>query len=302
LTILVASIVIVAGIIGGLALLLPPVISLSSNVVRQGDTMHLHGSGFIPGSRVGLTLDDRLPLFMLKHSIAGESMYTAGDAHFAIGQATSPARTIQVSMNGTFEVAIVVGQNWHFGHHTINAMESISLRSAEVSFTIVALPGKLSLTSAALDFGMLQKGSTATQILTISNTGQQPFDWNVNVGNATWLSLDTSTGTLQPGTFQTVHVTADASSLKVGNYSATLVVSEGSESMQVGVSLAVTAPIVPTPTPTPTTSPSLRQPTVPTRPSSPTRSPTPTSAPKPKLTPSPVPTQSLPPRHPSAGG
>jgi hypothetical protein len=280
LTILIASVVIIVGIAGGLALLLPPIISLSSSVVRQGDTLHLHGSGFIPGSGVSLTLDNHLPL---------------------LEQANSQAKAIQVSMNGTFEVAILVSQNWHLGTHTINAMENISVRSAEVSFTIVALPGKLSITPSGLDFGMLQKGSTATQILTISNTGQQPFDWKVNVGNTAWLSLDTSIGTLQPGVFQTIHVTADATSLSAGNHSATLVVSEGSESLQVEVTLEVTPTIVPTPTPAPTIPSSPTQPSVPTRPPTPTTPPTSTTQPKPTPTaiPTPTPTRVIlpPPSH-----
>src|SRR5579863_1584808 len=41
LMIMVASIVIIVSIIGGLALLLPPIISLSTNVVHQGDTLSM---------------------------------------------------------------------------------------------------------------------------------------------------------------------------------------------------------------------------------------------------------------------
>ncbi len=177
---------------------------------------------------------------------------------FAGSQATSPAKAIHVSLSGTFEVAIAVSQNWPLGMHTIRAMESVSERSAEVRFTIVALPGKLAVTPSSLDFGVLQQGSTTTQILTVSNMGQLPLNWtakeypSMNRGSTTWFTLDTNAGTLQPGTFQTIHVTADATRLAVRMYSGTLAISMGSESMQVGVSLVVTAAPVPSPTPTPT--------------------------------------------------
>ena len=63
LTITVTSVVIVAGVISGLAFFLQPGISLKgSNVVSPGGTLHLHGTGFFPGSRVTLTLDDRVLL------------------------------------------------------------------------------------------------------------------------------------------------------------------------------------------------------------------------------------------------
>jgi hypothetical protein len=269
LIITISSLLIIAGIIGGLALLLPPTISLSNSVIRQGDTLHLHGSGFIPDGSVTLTLDGHRPLVLFVHNVPGESFYSLGDPSvlqkFAGRQATLPVRSIHVSLRGTFEVAIAVSQNWPLGMHTIRAMEGVSERSAEVRFTIVALPGKLVVTPSSLDFGVLQKGSTTTQILTISNMGQLPLNWTakeypsmnraptINRGaTTTWFTLDTNAGTLQPGTFQTIHVTADATMLAVRTYSGTLAISMGSESMQVGVSLVVTAAPVPSPTPTPT--------------------------------------------------
>jgi len=297
LIIMISSLLIIAGIIGWLALLLPPTISLSNSVIRQGDTLHLHGSGFIPDGSVTLTLDGHLPLVLFDRSAPGESFYSSGDPSvlqkFAGSQATSPAKAIHVSLNGTFEVAIAVSQNWPLGMHTIRAMESVSERSAEVRFTIVALPGKLAVTPSSLDFGVLQKGSTTTQILTMSNMGQQPLNWtakeyfSMNRGSTTWFTLDTNAGTLQPGTFQTIHVTADATRLTVGTYSGTLAISMGSESMQVGVSLVVAA--APVPSPTPTLTPNQMQMQAPRPHKSPPARP-PILHPRPTPTPMPTPT------------
>ena len=300
LMITISSLLIIASIIGGLALLLPPTISLSNSVIRQGDTLHLRGSGFIPDGSVTLTLDGHRPLVLFVRNAPGESFYSSGDPtelqKFAGSQATLPAKAIHVSLSGTFEVAIAVSQNWPLGMHTIRAMESVSERSAEVRFTIVALPGKLAVTPSSLDFGVLQQGSTTTQILTVSNMGQLPLNWtakeypSMNRGSTTWFTLDTNAGTLQPGTFQTIHVTADATRLAVRTYSGTLAISMGSESMQVGVSLVVTAAPVPSPTPTPTQNPVPKQAPPPHK-SPPARPPIPHPRPTPTPMPTPTPTR-----------
>ena len=307
---MISSLLIIAGIIGGLALLLPPTISLSNSVIRQGDTLHLHGSGFIPDGSVTLTLDGHRPLVLFVHNVPGENFYSAGDPRvlqkFASSQATLTARSIHVSLRGTFDVAIVVSQNRPLGIHTIRAMESVSERSAEVRFAIVAQPGKLAVTPSSLDFGVLQQGSTTTQILTVSNMGQLPLNWtakeyptrglkrapqaSLQGATTTWFTLDTNAGTLQPGTFQTIHVTADATMLAVRTYSGTLAISMGSESIQVKVSLVVTAAPVPSPTPTPTRNPVQMQPPQPHK-SPPARRPKPHPGPTPTPMPTPTPTR-----------
>jgi hypothetical protein len=255
LTIAISFLLIIAGITGGLTLLLPPTLSLTSSVVRQGDTLHLHGAGFIPDSSVTLSLDGHLPLLSL------------------------------ADPEGIFNVGIAVSPNWSLGSHTLRATESVSARSAQVSFSIVARPGKLIVSPASLDFGLLQHGSTVTQLLTVSNTGQQPFNWTANVGTATWLRLDSSAGTLQPGTFQTIHVTADATGLSVRKYSATLAISIGSESTQVGVSLVVMAVPIPSPTPTSTQAPPQQSTSPPPPRPKHKHHPTPTPTPMPTPTP-----------------
>src|SRR5712692_8949446 len=100
LIITISSLLIIAGIIGGLALLLPPTISLSNSVIRQGDTLHLHGSGFIPDGSVTLTLDGHRPLVLFVSNAPGESFYSSGDPtvlqKFAGSQATLQAKAIHV--------------------------------------------------------------------------------------------------------------------------------------------------------------------------------------------------------------
>ncbi len=276
LTIIFTSLVIIAGIISGLSFLSSPTMWLSgSKVVVQGDTLQLHGAGFFSGSSVTFMLDGHLPLSLIDRGTSPvEPRYPPS------------SQTVQINLSGTFNVAIVVSQVWSLGAHTIRATESLSARSAEVSFTIVAKPAKLAVTPLSLDFGLLQKGNQETQTLMISNVGQQPLHWMANVGTANWLVLDTYAGTLQPGTFQMILVTADTTRLSEGNYLGTLTISTNSERMQVTVALLVVA--LPTPTPTPTQAspppPSTQAPPPPPRPK-PRPKPTPTPTPLPTPTP-----------------
>ncbi len=270
LTISVTSLVIIASVFSALAFFLPPGISLQgSRVVSPGGTLHLHGDGFLPGSRVTLTLDDRVPLV-----VSGSSTF-AQTNHLGVGdstllqvlvaaQSTASGGSIQVGLSGTFDVAVPVSQSWSPGGHTIRATESVSslnLQSVELPFMVEPRPAKLVVTPVGLDFGKLKKDSKATQTVTVSSTGQHPLNWTANVGTATWLTLDTSAGTLQPGATQTIKVTASTTQLPPGPYSATLAISAGSESMQVPVTLKVI--VLPTPTPTPSPKPTPVPPTPP---------------------------------------
>ncbi len=250
LTVTVTSVVIIAGVIGGLAFFLPPGISLQgSHVVSLGGTLHLHGDGFLPGSIVTLTLDDRVPLTVSGRSTPAQTYHPGvGNATLLqvlmADQSTASGGAIQVGLSGTFDVAVPVSQSWSPGGHTIRATESVlslNLQSVELAFMIEPQPAKLVVTPAGLDFGMLKKGSKATKTVMVSNTGQQPLNWTANVGTATWLTLDTTAGTLQPDAFHTIQVTIDTARLLPGNYPATLVISAGSERIQVGVTLVVVA-------------------------------------------------------------
>ena len=250
LTIAVTTVVIIAGVVSALAFLLPASISLSgSSTVNSGGTLHLHGRGFLPGSRVTLTLDNRLPLAVVTPGVSEEASGGGTvDASMlqvlAADQLTSSGQTIQVNVSGSFDVTIAVSPSWSAGAHTIHATEyfsSLDVQSAALTFTIEPKPAQLVVTPAGLDFGMLKQGSKVTKTVTVSNTGQQPLSWEASIGTANWLTLDSSAGTIQPGASQTIQVTAGTTKLAAGHYSATLAISTGSQSMQVAVTLGVTA-------------------------------------------------------------
>jgi len=293
---LLVSLIVIAAIITGL-FLFPPAITLSgSHDVSAGDTLHLHGGGFFPGGSVTFTLDGHVPLLFVDRGLPvvavphnsegpGSAALLQALASGQAGQANSPGKTVNASLSGAFDVAIVVDPRWSLGSHTIRATESIAgigVRSAELAFNVVAGPSRLVVVPPNLDFGMLQEGSRATQDLTLSNPGKQPLNWTAAAGASNWVSLDTSSGTLQPGASQAIQVMVDASSLSPGSYSATLAITSGSENIPVGVTLVVTALPTPTPTPTPTATPS------------PTPTPTPVIIPTPTPRPTPTPTPTPP--------
>lgn len=157
---------IVASIIGAGFTILSPALSLSGSTnVTWGETIHLYGSHFIPGSSVVLTLDGTIPLYYTTVGPATRAETSSptqpsttpaptghpsmriqtSNANIAaglamlvpsIGQIDTSTNSVVVSANGTFNITINVSSDWHVGHHTIRAEEKITRRSAVLNFTI----------------------------------------------------------------------------------------------------------------------------------------------------------------------
>ena len=244
---------IIIATLGGLFVALPPTISLvGSSSVVSGSTLQIHGTHFVPGSNVSLTLDNNTPLFALGHNggpaMAQQSVSTAGLSlsllHTAMKATSNTA--LKASTTGSFDIAIPVNTSWSLGQHTIHATESIGGRSTALTFTINAPPAKLLVKPQTLDFGKLEVGSKAILSIVVSNGGQQPLNWQANVSGAVkapWLSLQPASGTIQGSTApQFIYVTGDTSQLKVGTYTATIQINSNSGTSQVSVKLEVTPP------------------------------------------------------------
>jgi len=99
-----------------------------------------------------------------------------------------------------------------------------------------------------LDFGAVNQNTTTTLPETVSNSGGQPLHWNLDTTSLPgWLSVDTNTGTVQPGGQQTIKVTVNTSNLKAGPYSATLNFTSDGGNGQVAISVTVNPPPPPPP-------------------------------------------------------
>jgi hypothetical protein len=141
-------------------------LSGSSNV-EQGGTLTLHGSNFIPGSSVTLTLDDTIPLYFTSHSSPVQETYAVNSMQIlGIGisgaiQSPLSGNTVPVSGDGTFTITINVSPGWAIGKHTIKASESISHRSAGLVFTIFQ-PGATPSPSATVSASATPSLTTTT--------------------------------------------------------------------------------------------------------------------------------------------
>ncbi len=213
--------------------------------------MHLHGSGFIPGNSVSLTLDKGLPLSSAVHSATGQAQYSGGPNSATALQLLAAGQFIQssatdsighVNLDGTFDVVIVVNPSWSAGPHTIYATEQFTSRKAALKFTVIPTPAKLIVNSSTLDFGKLQQGNKVILSAVVKNSGGAPLSWTADTGDATWLMLQASTGTIQPGEQQLIDATADTSHLKVGVYQATLHITSNGGDARLGVKVQVVPP------------------------------------------------------------
>jgi Viral BACON domain len=93
--------------------------------------------------------------------------------------------------------------------------------SVQVLVTLVISP--VLAPAVGLSFGTLFWKSSRTLPLLISNRDNQTVDWTVDKGGTNWLTLNRNSGTLQAHEQQTIYVTANSSSLEIGGYAATLV-------------------------------------------------------------------------------
>ena len=102
---------------------------------------------------------------------------------------------------------------------------------------------KLDVTPDMLNFGTLDTGQKLTKSVTVSNSGNQALHWRANTGNANWVTVDTTTQTIQPGAVpDTLNVSVDTTNLAAGNQSTTLTISSDGGSVQVAITLVVNQP------------------------------------------------------------
>ena len=248
-----------------------PDLSLSgSGSVASGGTLALHGSHFLPGSSITLTLDDTTPLFVVArpagHQVASSNGGALSMTAARLLQPTT-GNTINADGNGTFNVNITVDPGWSIGQHTVQASEAITHRGAQLTFTIVsggttptptstatatdtpsptlsptvspsatASTGALSCVNpASITLGPVSAKSSqaVSRTLTLCTTGTGSVNWTAtwDQGQAPWLAFDHSAGTITAPGQATITVFANASQLKVGNYSATVTFSSQASSI-----------------------------------------------------------------------
>ena len=249
----VAVVVIATSAATGALAIFRPSLSLSvDGSITPGGTFRLHGQNFTPGSSVTLTLDHGEPLSAIGHGDGGAASYGSGFANVLqmsvaverSQQATTQSTSIPVSIQGTFDVTIHVGQNWSAGVHTIHATDRILGRSADLQFTIPPPQAKLVVTpSSVLDFGSLETGRKVALPVIIGNMGGRQLHWSAGVGSTPWLKIEPASGMILPGNHeQVVNIVADTRNLAAKDYSAVLHISSDAGDARITVKLKVLPP------------------------------------------------------------
>jgi hypothetical protein len=102
---------------------------------------------------------------------------------------------------------------------------------------------KLNVTPNSLDFGTLDVGNQATKTVTVSNSGTLALNWKADSGNANWVTLDTTSQTIQPGALpNTIKVTVDTTNLTGGPQSASVNITSNGGNAQVTINVVVNVP------------------------------------------------------------
>lgn len=257
--ILIASVVIILTMIIGLGLtvLAPSLVLSGSPDVAPGGTMSLHGTHFLPHSSVTLTLDGGTPLYALQ-PLAAPRLALGGARYASAGTillAPEATNVVPVQGDGTFTILFQVNPSWLLGQHIVHATESVSHRSASLSFTIIQpsasvtptplptatptptptptptavppappvlsciLPGKLTLGPLS---AFSSQTSSGTVTLCTSGSGTLTWQASWDQKKAPWLHMNRSSGSiLAPGQFQAT-ISASSANLAAGTYTATV--------------------------------------------------------------------------------
>ncbi|HLX56900.1 MAG TPA: hypothetical protein VKR83_07735 [Ktedonobacteraceae bacterium] len=134
----------------------PELTLTGSSSVAAGEVLHLHGTGFVPGGTVSLTLDNGLP-------VGAVALYTYGIASTDVGPGaadvlhlfvagrqddqTAAQSSIVVGITGTFDAGVLTQRDWLPGTHTIHATEAPGSRTSSLTFTLLAHLAQVSPTA-----------------------------------------------------------------------------------------------------------------------------------------------------------
>ena len=192
-------------------------------------------------------------------------------------QPTSATNIVSVGLDGSFTVAILIDSSWHIGQHTIRAAEKFTPRSA--TMTIIVQPAGTTPTPVLTPSATVSPTSTATPSPTASASpttaelscvnpstvslgpvsegytqavstsvslcthGTGAVNWTAtwNTNQDSWLQLDHTSGQIQAPASQKITLSALATNLKAGSYTATITFSNAlrstSETLQVTFSV-----------------------------------------------------------------
>jgi uncharacterized protein (TIGR03437 family) len=180
----------------------------------------------------------------LSSSIAGLSFSASTSATWlSIGPSSgSLPAVLQVSVNPANLAA-----GTYSGTVTITVPNAVPATTT-VAVTLTVQPGTpatLAVDSQSVSFAATQGSGALTQQLHVSNTGGGSLSFTANVttsSGGSWLTISPANGTATPSSPASLTVTATPGSLAPGTYSGTVTVTGAGSTINVSVTLSVSAP------------------------------------------------------------
>jgi hypothetical protein len=191
-----------------------------------GGTLILHGEGFTPGDKVGVTIDTQL------RAQGGDEPHSMDiNGAFFHRNNTAPAAQMiskAVQDDGTLSIPIPVDSQWAVGStHTAYLYYNNSSKVIRLAFTVSLHAAQPELVGCpdeaiAVNLGSIVEGSNThiSKQLTLCTTGAGQVSWSV-AGMPKWLQLTPKGQITAPNSGQ-VALNASANGLRPGSYSATI--------------------------------------------------------------------------------
>jgi double zinc ribbon protein len=159
------------------------VLGTTSQTVKKGQTIQLHGEHFGAHHTITFLLDTATPVV----DASGKSIST------------------QANSQGTFDATLSIGSHWTYGSHSIEAIDNGSNRNA--SMTVQVIPAGTPATSSTelsvtmdneavqmLTFkAVIGQANPNPQRITITNTSGAPLKWTAaasSSNNLSWLNIN----------------------------------------------------------------------------------------------------------------
>lgn len=196
-------------------------LQITPSSVALGGLITLRGSNFTPNAQIGLTRDTSIPVFD-----------------------TGNLSIIRANSQGSFSDTVIVPPEWQSGLHTIHAEDAVLHKSA--SFTVIVIgqsaslrPPHLALSTRAIDLGSGDQATNSTQLITLLNAGGGQISWQTTTTQP-WLLVNPQNGTFWSEQNQVITVAGDRSNLKVGSYTANLLITSTAGQVTLPIKMSVT--------------------------------------------------------------
>ncbi|HEX6481837.1 MAG TPA: hypothetical protein VF043_23595 [Ktedonobacteraceae bacterium] len=196
-------------------------LQVAPSTIALGGIVTLHGTGFSPQGRVGLTRDANIPIT------------DTGGAHI-----------IAADNHGNFTDTVIVNPQWLSATHLIQAEDARTHKTASFTITVTGhslslRPPHLQVSVHSVNLGSGDQATDSATTVTLANAGGGQISWR-SATTQPWLLLSPNNGTFATGQNMQVTIAGDRSNLKQGTYSADVIFSSDAGQMTLHAKINVT--------------------------------------------------------------